>query len=219
MAAAGERHLRRTAPSAPATGFTNYEARKPPVNSQNLPLLLKQNFKRLATPLQPPRTPIAHPSPQYGYFPQTFDFFSPNLAMRYPTANPQIRSHCKGIFNRLASPSFCNSPDAACSAHSGNRQNTGVFPKSPILFPKPCDAAQRAQGAQRTDGANAPCERLPPPIFLFPPQRETNLPRKVCHNTREVSAAGFGLLKNPQRPKRGVRRRRQWSADTQYRGE
>ena len=74
MAAAGERHLRRAAPSAPATGFTNYEARKPPVNSQNLPLLLQQNFKRLATLLQPPRTSLAHPSPKYGYFPQTFDF-------------------------------------------------------------------------------------------------------------------------------------------------
>ncbi len=121
--------------------------------------------------------------------------------MRNPTANPQIRSHCKGIFNRLASPSFCNSPDAPCSAHSGNRQNTGVFPKSPIFLPKPCDAAQRAQGAQRTDGANAPCDRLPCQYFYSLPNGKRTSRERFAITRAKFRRQGSASLKIRNGPK------------------
>lgn len=147
MAAAGERHLRRAAPSAPATGFTNYEARKPPVNSQNLPLLLKQNFKRLVTPLQPPRTSLAHPlrkSPKYGYF-QTFDFSPQTSRCDTPLQTRKSKAIAKEFLTDLPSLLFAT-PRTPLAAPIPETAKHGRFPKSPILFPKP---AMRHNGARR----------------------------------------------------------------------
>lgn len=197
MAAAGERHLRRAAPSAPATGFTNYEARKPPVNSQNLPLLLKQNFKRLVTPLQPPRTSLAHPlrkSPKYGYF-QTFDFSPQTSRCDTPLQTRKSKAIAKEFLTDLPSPSFCNSPDAACSAHSGNRQNTGVFPKSPILFPKP---AMRHNGrkTRRAQTALTPLTRDCPRQYFYSLPNGKRISRERFAITRtELRRQGSASLK------------------------
>lgn len=120
--------------------------------------------------------------------------------MRYPTANPQIRSHCKGIFNRLASPSFYNSPDAACSAHSGNRQNTGVFPKSPILFPKPCDAAQRRK-TRCTQTALTPLARDCPRQYFYslPNGKRTSRERTITHaKFRRQGSASLKIRNGPK---------------------
>ena len=51
-------------------GIYELRVKKTPCKCPNLPLLRQRNFKRLTTPLQPPRTPLAHPlrkSPKYGF--------------------------------------------------------------------------------------------------------------------------------------------------------
>ena len=58
--------------------------KKTPCKSQSA-ALAKRSFKRLATPLQPPRTPLAcllRKSPKYGYFPNLTSFFQ-NQISRY----------------------------------------------------------------------------------------------------------------------------------------
>lgn len=167
-------------------------------------------------PERPLRTPYEN-HPNMDIFLKR-SIFSSNLAMRHPLQTRKSGTIAKEFLTDLP-PLLFATPRTPLAAPIPETAKIRVFSRKVRFYPRPCDAAQRAQGAQRTDGANAPCERLPPPIFLFPPQRETNLPRKVCHNTREVSEAGFGLLKNPQRPKRGARRRRIWSASALYRRE
>ena len=120
--------------------------------------------------------------------------------MRYPTANPQIRSHCKGIFNRLASPSFCNSPDAACSAHSGNRQNTGVFPKSPIYSP---NLTMRHNGRKtpRAQTALTPLARDCPRQYFhsLPNGKRTSRERTITHaKFRRQGSASLKIRNGPK---------------------
>ena len=69
MAAARKRHLRRAVPSDAGNGICELRVKKTLVNSQNLPLLPQQNFKRLATLATSPNAPYTPlTSPKYGYF-------------------------------------------------------------------------------------------------------------------------------------------------------
>ena len=121
--------------------------------------------------------------------------------MRTPLQTRKSKAIAKEFLTDLPPLLFATPRTPLAAPIPETAKTRAFFSEKSDFIPQICDAAQRAQGAQRTDGANAPCERLPCQYFYSLPNGKRTSRERFAITRAKFRRQGSASLKIRNGPK------------------